>query len=185
MPEFHIDVRDLCWIKGAADDPEDLCLHGQAVAVIGEETFEYEATVSAAALYLLKSLTEDHIIYHDNQLLPCCGFFLIANEDLTQVDISGCPNGVDWSVIHEGNMVKLITETEKTTCVTIEEYRDEVFAFADKIEEFYKKCQPKILPEDPFDRDGYTAFWNEWHRRRLEGIKKNRGFDHDKQRKDF
>lgn len=166
MAGFHIDAQELYWVNGSADDPNDLCLHGRTVAVIGDETFEYNATVSASALYLLKSLTEDHIIYHDNQLLPCCGFFLIASEDLTKVDISGCPNGIDWSVIHEGDKVKLITETEKTIYVTQEEYRDEVFAFTDKIEAFYNKCQPKILPDDPFDKNGYVAFWNEWHRRR-------------------
>lgn len=45
------------------------------------------------------------------------------------------------------------------------EYTNEVFKFADMVENFYMSCSPKILKE-PFERDGYTAFWNEWHRRR-------------------
>ena len=62
-------------------------------------------------------------------MLPCCGHFIIANEALDEVTISGCENGIDWSVIHKDNMVILELE-------------------------------------DEFDRDGYVAFWNEWHRRR-------------------
>ena len=34
------------------------------------EKFHIDATVSATALYLLKTLTEEHIIYEDNQMLP-------------------------------------------------------------------------------------------------------------------
>lgn len=56
---------------------------------------------------LLKSLTEDHIIYQDNQMLPCCGFFYLPNEELNNVTICGCLNGIDWSIIHDGEKVVL------------------------------------------------------------------------------
>ena len=168
MAGFQIDAEKFYWIKGdAEDDPEDLCLHGDASAVIGDETFSYSCTVSATALYLLKSLTENHIIYEDNQMLPCCGHFLIANDTLSEVYIYGCPNGVDWSIIHEGDTVRLITESGKETVVPLAEYQKEVFRFADKVEAYYQSCAPKILPEDDeFTRNGYTAFWTEWRRRR-------------------
>ena len=87
---FKIDVEDLGWINGVDDDPNDLCLHGHAVVYIGERRLEYDATVSATALYLLKSLTEDHIINEDIQILPCCGFFYIPDKSLDNVVISGC-----------------------------------------------------------------------------------------------
>ena len=77
MAKFMIDTTKLYWIDGSADDPEDLCLHGHAIADFGEERLEYDCTVSATALYLLKTLTEDHIIYEDKQLLPCCGHFYV------------------------------------------------------------------------------------------------------------
>jgi len=166
MAGFQIDAENFAWVNGDADDPRDLCLHGEATAVIGNECFAYRCTVSATALYLLKTLTQDHLIWEDNQMLPCCGFFLIANDELSEVTISGCPNGVDWSVIHEGESVRLITENGKETIVAMEDYRREVFRFADKIEAYYQSCSPKIVPQDEFDRNGYTAFWNEWHRRR-------------------
>ena len=70
---FSIDVKNLYWI-GETNKEEDLCLHGYATVKIGNETFEYDATVSSTALYLLKSLNEDHKIYESNQMLPCCGF---------------------------------------------------------------------------------------------------------------
>ena len=34
----------------------------------------------------------------------------------------------------------------------------------------YDACTPKEIPEDEFDRNGYTAFWNEWQRRYNEGL---------------
>lgn len=166
---FKIDAENLCWIDGRADDPEDLCLHGHAAAYIGGQKLERDACVSSSALYLLKSLSEDHIIDKSNQMLPCCGFFMIADEGLENVDICGCPYGIDWSVIHDGGNVKLILDDGTEEVLSIADYQKEVFAFADKIEAFYNSCSPKIMPKDEFGRNGYIAFWNEWHRRRNGG----------------
>lgn len=164
---FSIDVNNLSWINGSKDDPEDLCLHGHAVVVIGDRRFEYDATVSATALYLLKTLEEDHVIHKDNQMLPCCGHFVVANDDLNNVAIIGCPNGIDWSVLHNNdNSVTIITDDGTEETVSLTNYKAEVYKFADKIEKFYSSCSPKVLPKDEFDRNGYIAFWNEWHRRR-------------------
>ena len=80
MEPFALSAGDFCWINGEADDPEDLCLHGHAVARIAGETVEFDCAVSAAALYLLKSLTEDHLLGQGEQFFPCCGFFCIADE---------------------------------------------------------------------------------------------------------
>ena len=167
MPLFRIDASNLHWMDDPVNDPDDLCLHGNAVAYIGDRKLEYEeCTVSATALYLLKTLTEDHIIDQDNQMLPCCGHTLIANDDLSEVVISGCPNGIDWSVIHADDSVRLILEDDYEVSVPIAQYRDEVFRFADLIERYYRASTPKIIPKDTFDRDGYLTFWKEWYRRR-------------------
>ncbi|MCM1186288.1 MAG: hypothetical protein NC251_06650 [Lachnoclostridium sp.] len=174
MGKFLIDATQLCWIDGSADDVNDLCLHGQAVAYIGNERLEFYATVSATALYLLKTLAEDHIIYEDNQMLPCCGHFYIPDEDLQNVTIGGCTQGIDWTVKHSGSDVILILENGTEVTVPLEEYRQEVYKFADKIEAYYKQCSPKYLA-DEYERDTYTAFWNEWHRRRNAGISVNGG----------
>lgn len=164
---FQIDVEKLEWMNGSKDDPEDLCVHGDTIVFIGDEIFQYYATVSATVLYLLKSISEDHRIGEEEQMLPCCGFSIYAqNNALDTVDIVGCSNGIDWSVIHEKDRIRLITSAGKETVVSISEYRKIVYQFADKVEEFYKSCSPKILPEDKTDREGYIAFWNEWHRRR-------------------
>ena len=165
---FEITASNLHWIDGS-DPAEDLCLHGKVTAIIGDEVLQYDdATVSSSALYLLKSIKEDHKIYESNQMIPCCGFFMIANESLSRVDICGCPNGIDWSVLHEKDNVILLTESGKRSVISIEEYRKNVFMFADLIESFYKSSEDKKLPEDEFDRNGYIAFWNEWKTLRYE-----------------
>lgn len=171
MGTFKIDVDDFQWIGGAADDPEDLCLHGHVKVQIGDVLLEDDGTVSATALYLLKTLTEDKIMDEmDIQMIPCCGHSIYANKELTDVMICGCDNGTDWSTIHEGDNVKLILPTGQEVVVLRADYKVEVFHFADKVEAFYKACTPKILPQDEIDRNGYIAFWNEWHRRRKEEV---------------
>ena len=158
MGIFKIELENLCWIDGTLDNPKDLCLHGDVTVQIGDETFKYNATVSATALYLLKTVSQNHIIYKENQMLPCCGDLLIANDDLSNVDIYGCPNGIDWTVIHNGGNVKIVTENNKETIVNINDYIEEVYKLADKVDSFYKKCTNKILPDDEFNRNGYIAF---------------------------
>ena len=162
---FQIEAVELKWLEGVEDEREDLCLHGRGIAKIGDETFEYDATVSSTALYLLKFLTEDHLIYRSNQMLPCCGFNIYPCKDKETVNISGCPNGVDWSVIHDGDKVRLVTETGKETVINLEEYKETVYSFVDKIENFYSASAPK-MPYDEEAQIAYTAFWNEWKRRR-------------------
>ncbi|WP_339623445.1 hypothetical protein [Eubacterium sp.] len=102
----------------------------------------------------------------DNQILPCCGHFFIPNKALDNVSILGCPNGIDWTIKHEKHYVVLILADGIEERVPMEKYREEVYRFADKIEDFYNQCKAKALPEDAYVREGYTAFWNEWHRRR-------------------
>lgn len=166
MGRFQIDAAGLTWLGGMPDDPQDLRLHGCVTAVIGEQTFTCGATVSAAALYLLKSLTEEHRSGEGLQMLPCCGFSLYADDARENVTIIGCKNGIDWTVLHEGDAVRLIPDGGEETVVPLREYRAEVERFADKIEAFYLSCTPKALPEDVLARVGYVTFWKEWRRRR-------------------
>lgn len=168
MGFFSIDATDLQWIDGSKDNVIDLCLHGNAIVCIGKEKIEDWAAISAGDLYLLKSLTENHIINDESKMIPHCGHFIIPNDTLDNVEIVGCPYGIDWNVTHDGDNVILELEDGTKETVSLVDYRKEVFAFADKIEAFYKSCTPKNIPTDEFEHNGYIAFWNEWHRRRNE-----------------
>ena len=75
------------------------CAHAHAVARIRDETLEYEPTVSATALYLLKSLSEDHRAYEEKQFPPCRGFNIFEKSDGSgDVVVLGCPHGVYWDM---------------------------------------------------------------------------------------
>lgn len=161
---FHIDAENLCWLEGC--EASDLCLHGDAVAVIGERTIRYEdCTVSSTALYLLKSLTEDHILNQENQMLPCCGFSVIPADDGENVHICGCPNGEDWTIRHIDGAVELILDDGYTVTVPLSEYRRDVLAFVQKIENFYHASAPRQLPEEKWERDAWLLLCREWRRR--------------------
>ena len=171
MGVFKIRADQFEWINGAKDDPQDLCLHGHVSAQFGDTILEDHGTVSATALYLLKTLTEDKLMQpYDIQMIPCCGYFLMANSDLTEVQISGCDTGTNWSTVHEGDSVRFILPTGQEEVVSLREYQYEVLDFAKSVKRYYDACTPKEIPEDAFDRNGYTAFWNEWHRRYNEGL---------------
>lgn len=171
MGAFKIKADGFEWICGAKDDPKDLCLHGHVTVQFGDTILEDYGTVSATALYLLKTLSEDKIMApYDIQMIPCCGHTLIANDDLTEVQISGCDRGTDWSTIHEGNTVRFVLSTGQEEVVMFRKYQYEALDFAKSVERFYDACTPKEMPEDEFDRNGYTAFWNEWQRRYNEGL---------------
>ena len=164
---FTIDFDNIGWLEGLEDDQGDYCAHAHAVARIGEESFEYNTTVSATALYLLKSLTEDHRAYYEEQFLPCCGFNIFEKNDGTgDVVVLGCPNGIDWDLVHREGMVMITTDSGAETAVPFDEYRDEVIRFADKVEAFYDSQPPRRPSKD--DAAAYRAFWEEWHRRRRE-----------------
>ena len=106
---FNIDVSNMYWIT-EGDDPNDLCAHGDMVATIGDERFEFNGTASATAIYLLKTLTENHLFGEDNQMMPCCGHFYIANDTLDNVIILGCDSGVDWETTHVDNKIKRLLD---------------------------------------------------------------------------
>ncbi len=170
MGIFKIKADGFEWICGDADDPKDLCLHGHVTAQFGDTILQDYGTVSATALYLLKTLREDSMIEdHTVQMIPCCGHLLIPNEDLTEVVISGCINGTDWSTVHEGDCVRLILPTGQEEVVSLQDYLCEVLAFAEEVKRFYDACTPKEFWHE-FERNGYIAFWNEWERRYNEGL---------------
>ena len=163
---FRIDAKNLCWVNGDSDNAADLCLHGDVTVQIGSETFEHYGTVSATGLFLLRTLTENHIA-GSYFMLPCCGHFLIACDELDSVEIAGCLNGVNFFVEHVNDHIKITSQSGCMVYVSMSDYAKDVFKFADKIEEYYKKCSPKNLNLcDKFDRNGYIAFWNEWKRLR-------------------
>lgn len=80
-------------------------------------------------------------------------------------------SAADWSVYHEGDIVRLVTPSGAETRVPIADYAREVCRFADEVAAFYARCTPKTEPEDDFDRRGWLAFRREWRRRRSEAAR--------------
>jgi hypothetical protein len=164
--DFSLRAIDLYWIRGDKDDVKDLCLHGRVAVKIGDEVLDDGAkhswTISAGALRMLHSLKEDHFAGEEQHLLPCCGHFMFVEEKTNRLIICGCSNGIDWSVIHDNKDIKLITQSGKQTIVPYQDYKATVLEFADQVEHFYESCSAKVF-EDDFEKEGYNAFWTEWH----------------------
>ncbi len=175
---FTINVLAIHWIDDD-DDEIDLCAHGHVRVKIGNEVIAdliEEAnhwTLSAMALHLLRTLEKNHTIecLVSEHLIPCCGHNIDHLEGESDVSIQNCFRGVNYWVMHEGENIILETENGYQVTITLEEYKKEVFGFVDEVEKFYKDSNPKVLPDDRYQREGYEKFWKEWYRRR--GFKGN------------
>lgn len=168
--QFDIRILDLHWIT-EGDDPSDLCAHGHVYVRIADEVVSDRQTgdwtLSSTALSLMRTINQDYKKGDfGNQLIPCCGFFMIADDYEESVTIVGCANGIDWTIIHHAGMVEHLTDQGKRAVISRDTYRNIVFDFADKVEQFYTDSQPKIIPDDDFERKGYLTFWKEWRRLR-------------------
>jgi len=160
------------WINNAKDDPSDLCAHGDVEFRMGadvllDDSLGWDVTVSAAALYLLRTLSEPHTKQSQDggQLFPCCGFSMydVAGQD--DVVISGCPNAVDFEVLHEASGAGVFIQSAdgRKWQVPWREWRTAVYLFADAVSEFYAASSAKQVPEDD---TGFSKFAAEWQRRR-------------------
>lgn len=163
---FSIILKNSYWVNHRLDDPYDLCLHGDVIVTIGEQQIvENNCTVSATALFLLKSLTENHIINESNQMLPCCGHSYWPNKSNDTVEITGCSNGYDWTIMSTKSHVEIVTAEGTKTTLTLNDYAAIVYAFANQVQDAYEKALPKHIPKNDIEKIGYVAFWNEWSRR--------------------
>lgn len=169
---FELQVLDLHWMNDT-DNPEDLCAHGHVFVKIGDEIVcdkeSLDITVSSTALYLMRTLKENYNKDdYPSQLLPCCGHFMTVDEENHRVNVFGCGEGIDWTIVHAGHNVEHISPGGQKAIITLDAYRKVVFQFADQVEDFYKSSLPKTIPKDDFDKKGYLAFWEEWRKLRDE-----------------
>ena len=166
---FLIEFRDMEWIDGAKDDPQDLCSHGEVTIVLDDVRISDACCTSAAALRMMRSVTEDHEMedkWKGEQMLPCCGHEMYPSADEQTVTLLSCPYGSDFGVCHHENTVVITTEAGQEFEFSIAEYAGEILKFVESVENFYKNASPKVMPSYQHEADGYRAFWNEWKRRK-------------------
>jgi hypothetical protein len=167
---------NLRWINGAADDPADFCAHADVEFRIGGDALlepsGREFTVSAAALYLLRTLSAPHTRATPlgDHLFPCCGFSLYDVPGQPDVVICECPSGEDFEVLHQASGTGVVVRAAdgREWQVAWPEWRSAVFAFADRVSEFYAACSPKRVAAE--DAAGFAKFAAEWVRRRGEQL---------------
>ena len=161
----------LHWIKDAADDPHDLCAHSPVnfriddIVLVRPEDGDW--TVSAAALYLLRTLERSHTSTAPvgSQLFPRSGHALFLMPGDLEVTIIGCDQGPDFEILHIGSNLQIRPSSGPALIVPITEWREAVHHFADAVQAFYDRCIPKE-PLSPDDEQAYESFWQEWKRRR-------------------
>lgn len=169
-PSFESKVTllatNLHWLEGV-EDRYGLCAHARVLFCIDGVTLIAEKdgiwTVSAAALYLLRTLLRPHVRNENlTQLFPCCGNGLFEGED-GEVVIVGCNSGVDFNVVHDGGEVVIAGADGREHFVEADVWRSAVCQFSDLVQGFYDCSAPKD-PGD--DAPAFRLFMTEWKRRR-------------------
>jgi len=179
MTAFELTIKDLAWIDGLEDDPDDLCLHGRVHVHIGKHVLD-EGTggpwcVSTGAYRMMQSLYADHPLHLDQHLLPCCGHFMFIDDVSKRLTIIGCSYGLDWSVVHEGDDVRLGVDNAGDTVIPFTEYEHVVLGFADAVSSFYQTCSTKRPPHDGFSDVAFARFWSDWQQLRKVPHEQSRG----------
>ncbi len=170
--KFHIQILEQSWL-GNEPPPFDLCSHGRLLLEVdgqvildGREIYG----VSETALALLRTLDHDHtplqplaekLIFHG------CGTVLMM----------GCPIGVDWTVIHEDNLVQLSQFTRwdspdehhpqqfpgLAVTLSFKEYQNQILTLAAQVLDFFKGESKQFF--DMQDQLAYERFWSEFEMR--------------------
>jgi hypothetical protein len=123
-------------------------------------------TVTAAALYLLRTLSQPHNKAEGiGDQFPSCGNGIFEVEGQDDVLIIGCNSGIDFAVVQVGDEVLLTAEDGTEHHVAFADWRTAVYKFSDVVQSIYKSSSPKEL-EDDSDRRSFEKFMAEWSRRR-------------------
>ena len=169
-PMLILRATNLHWLDVTSPDPADLCVHSPVELVVGTERLvEADAgdwTVSASALYLLRTLERPHTKGDPvgDHLFPCCGFTMYDIDGEDDVGIVGCPNGVDLEVKRHGDALNLTTADGNTHSVPFEDWKRAVCGFSYVLRAFYNGSPPRT-PADPENEKGFRKFMTEWDRR--------------------
>ena len=172
-----IDLRptSLRWVSETEDASWDQCAHGDVVFTIDSIPFATgeraeNVTVSAAALFLLRTLTDNHTaanpVAEGSQLFPCCGHTAIAVSGRFPVMVLGCPSGIEVDVVHSAGMVTIRSEGGQVAAVSAAEWRDAVLGFVDEVQAFYDASPPRDPVDESTGHDDWPVFWQEWRDRR-------------------
>ena len=163
---FKLDILDKYWLPGQPEET-DLCLHGEVRVRIGDDVLQDEVCLSALAINLLRTLTEDRGLDPHAQALAGTGHSMFTySYDPPQVATDGAPVGIDWFVNHDGEDVILQLRDGPEVSVPLAEYRAQVLHFCDEAEAFYEASKPKVLSADNIHTDGYVTMRKEWRWRR-------------------
>ncbi len=162
--------KKMAWIKGQKDDPKDLCAHGKVQFEIDGESLvsvdDGEWTVSATALYLLRTIEADHTKVSPlfERVFPCCGFSMYDIEGEENVVICGCPAGIDFQITHTGNNVEIKPEGKEPIVISSDAWIRAVIGFSEAVSVFYSSSSSKT-PDDEDDIKGFNKFMSEWRKR--------------------
>ena len=169
---FAIEIIEQHWLESTEQEgiSYDLCSHGSIRLMIGNQPIAPEDNdygISESALAMLRSVYADHTPEKplaERMVFHGCGAMLMM----------GCPIGLDWSVRHEGDTVRIgdvvrydttyeskaVRFPELSVLLSTSEYKRQVAQFATGAKEFFAGSTKKF--DEDWEKQKYDAFWVEF-----------------------
>jgi len=163
---ISIKPTRLHWIDDdGRDDPSDLCAHSPIELIVNGETIispsDGDWAVNASTTILLRSLYKDHISGKDEEhVFPCCGHGMFL-DDQNKLIITGCPEGVDFDILHKKEEVEL-KFSDNSFRIPFDDWKNAVLEFAIVVLNFYNYSSKKEI-DDKYDKEAYEKMRAEWN----------------------
>ncbi len=135
---FKIDLLSIEKLEEIKDGSHGFCIYGDILVTIGEEEFSYSCITNTRVTNLLQTLDEDYVSVQGEKMHPRFCTALSPKKKTDPSKPEECAKGMDWTVIHENGMVKLITLRGRVVVIYYLQYKKEIIAFVNKIEGYYK-----------------------------------------------
>ena len=172
---IRLEPRNVHWLGDKDHAPWDKCAHGQVFmeidGVVLVEEGEDDWNLSAGALHLLRTLEKSHSFESPlfENLIPCCGHGMYKIDEETGLVIIGCPNGINFQVIHTDDGVNIVKDGHPRT-INMESWRWAVVRFSEAVKSFYDSSDPKVM-DDEIESEGFNQFMKEWDQRHSSSVR--------------
>ena len=159
------------WIHSERpDDGSDQCLHGGSIFTVNGVNIcdgrNGDWNVSAASLYLLRTLSQNHTpgdeVCAENFFIPCCGHAVYPQGEGKPCLMIGCNSGKDPAITHRKDNIRIEWNGIQES-VPFDEWRKAIIACAEAVFTVYESAVPRQSVKDALEQEGWNVFWQEWH----------------------
>lgn len=179
---MKLEAKEMYWLD-TDSGTTDLCAHGNVYFELDNKVLmngSESVTVSATAVFLLRTLEKDHTIDKPlfDAMFQCCGHSMFpCDSEYGYYILSGACFNKDFEVRHKSDGIVQISDESgiKVSQLSLKEWRQAVYQFSSTVLDFYKASLPKDLSSrDDEEIECFNLFIKEWNQRHQSAMTDNK-----------